>query len=249
MAATLNAACMWPSSAARRIAAKAWTALGAPASPMSSDRARSNQTCAFSSDGAGVAGLGASAALTDEFSAAMAIAAMQTRLAILIASSSPGDLDTPVLQLGDALICGHRQLRLAFGEHLESVRWNAPRDEAFQHRRRPALGDVKIDSRIAGAVRGARQDHDNGLAFVEGARGMIEHGFVLVSDRNAAHVEIDDERRGRGRRRGVGLRSRIGLCGVGRSVCGRRGVCRPTRCGAGKTRGDDEQMQYALIPG
>src|ERR1700722_10454190 len=177
-------------------------ASGAPSAPMSSDRARSNQTCAcaepFSSDGA--RGFKNSAALAGQLSAATAIAAAQTLVAIFIASSPPGDLDPPVLSLSDAGIGGDRQLRFTLGQHLEPVGRNAPSDETFQHRRRAELGDFKIDGRIAGAVRGASQDHDDGFAFVEGPRRVVEDRLVVVSDRCAAHVEIDDKRRGRGRR-------------------------------------------------
>ena len=90
-------------------------------------------------------------------------------------------------------------------KHLEPVGRNAASDETSEHRRRAELGEFKIDRRIAGAVSGASQDHDDRLAFVEGPRGVIEDRLVLVSDRGAAHVEIDDERRGRGRRRSVSL--------------------------------------------
>src|ERR1700722_17015240 len=191
------------------MAAKAWTASGAPSAPMSSDRARSNQTCAcaepFSSAGAGAAGLKTSAALADKLSAATAIAATQTLVAILIALSPPGDLDPPVLSLRDALIGGDRQFRLALGQDLEPVRRNAAGDETSEHRRCAELGEFKIDRRIAGAVSGAGQDHDNRLAFVKGPRGGVEDRLVLISDRGAADAEIEDERRRRGRRRSVSL--------------------------------------------
>src|SRR5579862_5863903 len=102
------------------MAAKAWTASGAPAAPISSDRARSNQTCAcpepFSSVDVGVTGLETSAGLADELAAAMAIAATQTLVAILIALSSPGDLDPSILGFRDARIGGDRQLGFAFGQ-------------------------------------------------------------------------------------------------------------------------------------
>src|ERR1700733_10839859 len=205
------------------MAAKAWTASGAPSAPMSSDRARSNQTCAcaepFSSAGAGAAGLKTSAALADKLSAATPIAATQTLVAILIALSPPGDLDPPVLRLGDARIGGDRQLRFTLCQHLEPVGRNAAGDETFEYRRCAELGNFKIDCRIAGAVSGASQDHDDRLAFVEGPRGVVENRLVVISDRGAAHVEIEDERRGRGRRRSVSL-------GDIRFRCGRRVVCR-----------------------
>jgi hypothetical protein len=78
-----------PKSAARRIAAKAWTASGAPASPMSSDKARSNQICAesFCSSGADASGLDVSAAFGDELTAAMATAAAPILVVILIVTS------------------------------------------------------------------------------------------------------------------------------------------------------------------
>src|ERR1700677_3830821 len=103
------------------MAAKAWTASGAPAAPVSSDSARSNQTCAetSSSVGADPSELDTSTAFARELTAAMAIAAMQTLVANLIASSPPSDLDPPILKLGDPRIGGDRQLRLAFGQHLE----------------------------------------------------------------------------------------------------------------------------------
>src|ERR1700722_19275081 len=191
------------------MAAKASTALGAPSAPMSNDRARSNQTCAcaepFSSVGAGVTGLKTSAPLAAKWGAAKAIAATQTLVAILIATSPPGDLDPPVLSLGDAGIGGDRQLRFTLGQDLEPVGRNAASDETFQHRRRAELGDFKIDRRVAGAVGGASQDHNDRLAFVERPRGVIEDRFVLASDRDAAHVEIDDERRRCGRCRSISL--------------------------------------------
>ena len=118
---------------------KSLDGVGRPSAPMSSDRARSNQTCAcaepFSSAGAGAAGFKTSAALADKLSAATAIAATQTLVAILIAPSPPGDLDPPVLSLRDALIGGDRQLRLALGQDLEPVRRNAAGDETSEHRR------------------------------------------------------------------------------------------------------------------
>src|ERR1700722_10350481 len=121
------------------MAAKAWTALGAPSAPISSDRARSNQTCAcgepFSSVGAGVTDLKTSAALAGRLSAAKAIAATQTLVASLIALSPPGDLDPPVLRLRDARIGGDRQLRFTLGQHLEPVGRNAASDETSEHRR------------------------------------------------------------------------------------------------------------------
>src|ERR1700722_8053296 len=191
------------------MAAKAWTASGAPSTPMSSDRARSNQTCAcaepFSSVGAGVTGLKTSAALAAKLGAAKAIAATQTLVAILIATSPPGDLDPPILSLGDAGIGGDRQLRFTLGQDLEPVGRNAASDETFQHRRCAELGDFKIDRRIAGAVGGASQDHNDRLAFVEGPRGVVEDRLVLISDRGAAHAEIVGERRGGGRSCGVCL--------------------------------------------
>src|ERR1700722_19580362 len=191
------------------MAAKAWTASGAPSTPMSSDRARSNQTCAcaepFSSVGAGVTGLKTSAALAAKFGAAKAIAATQTLVAILIATSPPGDLDPPVLSFSDAGIGRDRQLRFTLGQDLEPVGRNAASDETSEHRRRAELGEFKIDRCIAGAVSGASQDHDDRLAFVEGPRGVVEDRLVVISDRGAARVEIDDERRRRGRRRSVSL--------------------------------------------
>ena len=78
----------------------------------------------------------------------MAIAATQTLVAILIALSPPGDLDTPILELSHARIGGDRQLRLALGQHLEPVRRNAAGEQAFQHRRRAALRKYKIYFRI-----------------------------------------------------------------------------------------------------
>ena len=45
---------------------------------------------------------------------------------------------------------------------------------------RAALRKLKIDFGAAGAVRGAGQDHDDGLAFAIGSRGVVEHGLVLV---------------------------------------------------------------------
>jgi nucleotidyltransferase/DNA polymerase involved in DNA repair len=88
MTATLNAACVRPDSAACRIAAKAWTASGAPAAPMSSDSARSNQICACAESssfaGPGVGAPESSAALADEATTAMRIATMVWVAAILI---------------------------------------------------------------------------------------------------------------------------------------------------------------------
>src|ERR1700723_2073931 len=185
------------------MAPKAWTASGAPSAPMSSDRARSNQTCActepFSSAGAGAAGFKTSAAPADKLSATTAIANRQTLVAILIAPSPPGDLAPPVLSFRDARIGRDRQLRFTLGQYLEPVGRNAASDETSEHRRRAELGEFKIDRCIAGAVSGASQDHDDRLAFVEGPRGVVEDRLVVISDRGAARVEIDDERRRRGR--------------------------------------------------
>jgi hypothetical protein len=48
------------------------------------------------------------AAFADERTAAMAVAATQSIVAILIALSSPSDLDTPILELSHARIRGDR---------------------------------------------------------------------------------------------------------------------------------------------
>jgi hypothetical protein len=156
---------------------------------MSNDRARSNQTCAcdepFSTVNAGVAGLKTSAAFADELTA-MAITAAQALVAVVIALSLPADLDPSILELGDPRIGWDRQLRLALGQHLEAVRRNAAGEEALQHSRGAALGKFKVDLRIARAIGGAGEDHNNGLAFIVGSRGVIAHGLVLFSDRGAA---------------------------------------------------------------
>jgi hypothetical protein len=156
---------------------------------MSNDRARSNQTCAcdeaFSAVDAGVSRLKTSAAFADTLTA-MAIAATQALVAVLIALSLPANLDPSILEFGDPRVGWDRQLRLALGQHLEAVRRNAAGEEALQHSRGAALGDFKVDLRIARAIGGAGQDHNDGLAFIVGSRGVIEHGLVRFSDRGAA---------------------------------------------------------------
>ena len=114
----------------------------ATASHTGGSQARSNQTCAetFSSVGADASELDTSTAFAGESTAAMVIAAMQTLVVNLIASSPPSDLDPPILKLSDTRIGGDRQLRFAFGQHLEPVRRNAANDEASEHRRGAALG-------------------------------------------------------------------------------------------------------------
>ena len=120
---------------------------------MSSDTPRSNHICAgpSASNGAGAGEPESSAEFTDEASAATIAVATQALVTILIAPSPPGDLDTPVLQLGHAWIGGDRQLRLALGENLEAVRRNAASEKTFQHRRSTALRQIKVDFRAAGA--------------------------------------------------------------------------------------------------
>src|SRR5271165_5771819 len=100
------------------MAANASTASGVPSAPVSSASARSNQTCACAEPSCGgadcSAGVDAGApergeAPTDDVTAAMAIAAPQRVLTSLTAfsppgsppRSPPGDLDTPILWLGD----------------------------------------------------------------------------------------------------------------------------------------------------
>src|SRR5271154_745276 len=95
---------------------------------MSSDSARSNQSCACAetpSSAAGAGGPETSAAFADELTTAMAIAATQNLVVILIALSPQSDLDTPILGLSHVRIGGDRQFRLALGHSLESVRRNA----------------------------------------------------------------------------------------------------------------------------
>src|SRR6185437_14637555 len=82
-----------------------------------------------------------------------------------LAPSPPGDFDTPVLHLRHARVGGDRQLRLALGQNLEAIRRNAASEKTFQHRRRAALREIKIDFGAAGAIGGASQNHDDWLAF------------------------------------------------------------------------------------
>jgi hypothetical protein len=96
----------------------------------------------------------------------MAIAATQALVAVLIASSLSRNLDPSILELGDPSIGWDRELRLALGQHLEAVRRNAAGEEALRHSCGAALGDFKVDLRIARAIGGAGEDHDNGLAFM-----------------------------------------------------------------------------------
>src|SRR5271165_1640116 len=137
------------------MAAKAWTASGVPSAPVSSASPRSNQTCACAEPSCGGADCSAGRdareperweAPADEVTAAMAIAAPQRILAslTLTALSPPSDLNTPILSLGDARIGRDREIRLALGQHLESVRRNAAVEQAFQHGCGAALRKFKI---------------------------------------------------------------------------------------------------------
>jgi hypothetical protein len=81
-----------------------------------------------------------STAFAGELTAAMVIAAMQTLVVNLIASSPPSDLDPPILRLSDTGIGGDGQFGFALGQDLEPVGRNAANDEASEHRRGAALG-------------------------------------------------------------------------------------------------------------
>ena len=83
--------------------------------------------------------------------------------------------------LSDAGVGWHGQLRLALGEHLETVRRNAAGDEASKRRRRTAAAD---SSRLTAAspVRSAVPVRimTMGLPSLKAREGVIEHGLVVA---------------------------------------------------------------------
>ena len=129
--------------AARRIAAKAWTASGEP-SRANVQRQRALEPYlrrALRLQCAGGAEPESSAEFTDEASAATIAAATQPSLR---SSSLPHLQVISTRRFCSSATPGlvaDRQLRLALGENLEAVRWNAASEKTFQHRRRAAATD------------------------------------------------------------------------------------------------------------